>query len=64
MSKSPFSIAGMMFDVPPPTPGVRATFKPLSCSMTNLSISPRISCSVIGFVAMRMTSTFVLWKNA
>ena len=54
----------MMFDVPPPTPGVKATFKLLSCSMTSLSISPRISCSVIGFVAMRMTEARVLSKNA
>ena len=52
MSNAPLSIPGWMFDVPPPTPAVMRASNPVFCSMTIFSISPMMSCSVMGFVAM------------
>ena len=56
VTNSPFSIAGSMFDVPPPTPCVISTFKLVSCSIRMSIISPRIYCSVIGLVAILIVS--------
>lgn len=63
-SNSPLSIAGWIFDVPPPTPCVSSTFKSVSCSIRMSSISPRIYCSVIGFVAICMVSFCGIWIMA
>ena len=46
--------AAVFMLVPPPIPLVISTARPVSCSINSFNISPRMNCSVIGLVAIRI----------